>query len=177
MVKTERLELVSLEMGFSDDLYKVWGDYDVIKYTNNALLNSPEECYEKLVGWLEMHRDLKGSNKFAIITDGIIIGIAGFPVIDHENFKCGFFYQIMKTYWNHGYGQEAAKGMLSYIYKIHKNAEVIADVVVDNTASVKILNKLGFQQTGIEEKGFKRNGMELDIYHFEMKKMPNILWK
>lgn len=177
MIKTERLELVPLEISFSDDLYKIWGDNDVIKYTNNALLNSPQECYEKLVGWLQMHKDSKGPNKFAIIADDKIIGIAGFPVIDQEYFRCGFFYQLMKVYWNHGYGQEVAKGMLSYLYKVHQNAEVIADVVADNTASVKILNKLGFQQTGIEEKGFKRNGMESDIYHFEMNKMPNILWK
>jgi hypothetical protein len=38
--------------------------------------------------------------------------------------------------------------------------------MVNNSASVKIPTKLGFPKTLIEEKGFKKNGMESDIIYF-----------
>lgn len=168
MITTPHLNLVPLTNTFSQEIINLWGDYEVIKYTNSTLLKSPEECHNKLSEWLPMYNDNDGPNKFAILLEGNMIGIIGYPVLDNDNFKCGFFYQLMKAYWGKGYGYEAAKAMISYLYQLHTNASIIADAVDDNLASIKILNKLGFTQVGIEQKGFKKNGMERDIYHFEM---------
>jgi ribosomal-protein-alanine N-acetyltransferase len=111
-----------------------------------------------------------GPNKFAILLNENFIGIAGFPVIDNDNFKCGFFYQIIRDFWGNGYGFEAAEALLNYIYEKHPQASIIADAVVDNPGSLKILSKLGFSQTSIEEKGFKKNGLEIDIVHFNLER-------
>ena len=86
----------------------------------------------------------------------------------NDNFKCAFFYQIIEEYWGNGYALEAAQGVLNYIFEKHSNAYVIADAVALNIASIKILNKLGFKQVFIEENGFKNNGMEIDLVHFEI---------
>ena len=59
-------------------------------------------------------------------------------------------------------------GVLNYIFENHPNAYVIADAVVLNIASINILNKLGFKQTFIEENGFKNNGLEIELVHFEI---------
>ena len=168
MLKTKRLSLVPLSKEYAKDLIRIWGDYEVIKYTYNALTKTQEECLEKLINWLPLHRDNSGPNKFGILLNNDLIGIAGFPVIDNNNFKCGFFYQISREYWGNGYGFEVANALLNYILKKHPNAVVIADAVIYNPASIKILTKLGFSQTCIEENGFKNNGMELDIVHFEL---------
>lgn len=168
MIKTKRLSLVPLSNEYYKDLIELWGDYEVIKYTYSTLAKTQEECLEKLIGWLPLRRDNSGPNKFAILLDDKLIGIAGFPVIDNDNFKCGFFYQIIREYWGNGYAFEAANELLNYIFEKHPHAEVIADAVVNNPASVKILTKLGFSQKYIEEKGFRNNDMELDIIHFDL---------
>lgn len=168
MIKTKRLSLFPLSNEYSKDLIELWGDYDVIKYTYNTLIKTQEECLEKLINWLPLHRDNLGTNKFAILLNDKLIGIAGFPVIDNDNFKCGFFYQISREYWGNGYGFEVANSLLNYIFEIHPHAVVIADAVINNPASIKILTKLGFTQTSIEKKGFKNNGMQLDIVHFHL---------
>lgn len=166
MIKTERLSLVPLSKEYSKDIIKIWGDFDIIKYTNKTLITKPEECVVKFNNWLTLSKDNLGHNKFAILLNNNFIGVAGFPVIDNDNFKCGFFYQIIKEYWNNGYGFEVANALIKYIFEKHPNGVVIAGAVVNNTANIKILSKLGFSQTGIEKKGFKNNGMELDMVHF-----------
>lgn len=168
MIKTERLSLVPLSLDYSKEILRLWGDFEVIKYTNRTLISTEEECRENLSSWLTLHKDNLGPNKFAILLDDKLIGIAGFPLIDNNNFKCGFFYQIIRAYWGKGYGFEAANALLKYIFDKHQAAVIIADVVVSNIASIKILTKLGFSKTGIEEKGFKNNGMELDVVNFEI---------
>lgn len=168
MIKTKRLLLVPLSKEYSKDLIKLWGDYEVIKYTHSTLIKTEEECHVRLAHWLTLHKDNLGPNKFAVLFNNNLIGIAGFPVLDNDNFKCGFFYQIIRQYWNNGYGFETATALLSYILENHPNAVVIADAVVDNPASIKILTKIGFCKTCIEEKGFENNGMQLDIIHFNL---------
>jgi ribosomal-protein-alanine N-acetyltransferase len=170
MIKAKRITLVPLSQDHSKDLIKLWGDYDVIKYTYSTLSKTEEECNEKLENWLQLRKDNLGPNKFAILLNENFIGIAGFPVIDNDNFKCGFFYQIIRDFWGNGYGFEAAEALLNYIYEKHPQASIIADAVVDNPGSLKILSKLGFSQTSIEEKGFKKNGLEIDIVHFNLER-------
>ena len=168
MIKTERLQIVPLEDKYVEDIFQLWGDFEVIKYTYNKLLSSIEDCHIRLNDWLSMHKDNLGANKFIILLNNKMIGIIGFPVIDNDDFKCGLFYQIKEEYWGKGYAFEAAQGVLNYIFEKHSNAYVIADAVVLNIASIKILNKLGFKQIFIEENGFKNNGMEIDLVHFEI---------
>ena len=170
MIITERLEIVPLDEKYVEELYELWGDYEVIKYTYNNLLKSPQECHNRLVNWLDLRKDNDGPNKFAILLKGKMIGIIGYPVIESDNFKCGFFYQLIKSYWGKGYTYEAARAVIAYIFQLHADATIIAEAVTDNIASVRILNRLGFVQTGIQQKGFKNNSLELDIYQFELHK-------
>lgn len=168
MIKTERLQMVPLEDKYLGDVFQLWGNFEVIKYTYNKLLSSIEDCHKRLNNWLPMHKDNIGPNKFAVLLDDRMIGIVGFPVIDNDNFKCALFYQIKEEYWGKGYALEATQGVLNYILEKHPNACVIADAVVLNIASIKVLDKLGFKQVLIEENGFKNNGMEIDLVHFEI---------
>lgn len=43
-------------------------------------------------------------------------------------------------YWGKGYGTETTKGMLEYYFNVLKTEKVIADVNIENVASIKILN-------------------------------------
>ena len=100
MIKTERLSLVPLSKEYSKDIIKIWGDFDVIKYTNKTLITEPEDCVAKFNNWITLSKDNLGPNKFAVLLNYGFIGVSRFPVIYNDNFKCGFFYQIIKEYWN-----------------------------------------------------------------------------
>lgn len=170
MIKTRRLMLVPISMEYSEDLLQLWSDLDAIKYTNAQLITKLSESRERIALWLEKYIDQDRPNHFAVLLDRKAIGVAGFPVINHDDFQCGFYYHIVKKHWGKGYGSEIAVALLKFIYENYPNATVFADVVSDNSASIAILKKIGFIQTHVEEGGFKNNGMNLDLVHFRMKR-------
>ena len=168
MITTKRLKLVPINIEHSKDLFELWSDFDVIKYTYAQLITTQIESHERIALWLEKYIDPNCPNIFAILLGNRAIGVAGFPIINHDEFQCGFFYQIVKKHWGKGYASEVAKALLEYIFKSHPNSTVFADAVTVNPASVTILKKIGFIRTHIEESGFKNNGMNLDLIHFKI---------
>lgn len=168
MIQTARLRLIPLELYHYPEVFQLWSRHEVIRFTYSTLIKTPEECRERLADWLPQYSAPDGANKFAIFHGNEFIGIAGFPMFRHEELTCGFFYQIVPEFWGNGYASEAAAGMLTSLLESHPNVMVIADAVEANPASIRILQKLGFVQTKREEKGFKNNGMELDILHFRL---------
>lgn len=49
------------------------------------------------------------------------------------------------------------------------NAKILlADAVIVNPGSIKILEKIGMEMTKMDDNGFKHNGLVLDIYHYKL---------
>jgi len=44
MLKTDRLELVGFDVKYANDLFELWSDFEVIKYTFTPLITSVDEC-------------------------------------------------------------------------------------------------------------------------------------
>jgi ribosomal-protein-alanine N-acetyltransferase len=169
MITTKRLELIPVDNKYSKDLFLLWNDFDVIKYTNATLIKTQNECNERIRLFIDNYTDWDYPNNFLILLDNRAIGIAGFPVISKEKSEFGFYYQLIKSCWNKGYASEAASALIKYIYNKYKKAVIYADALPVNPASIKILQKLGFEQIKFDKKGFKKNGFELDIFHFKYK--------
>lgn len=171
MIRTNRLILTPISMEHSEDLFELWSDFEVIKYTNAQLITKLSESRERITLWLEKYIDPKCPNHFAVLLDKKAIGITGFPIINHDDFQCGFYYHFARKYWGKGYGSEAAEALLGYIFKNYPNATIFADTVSVNPASIAILKKIGFIQTYLEEGVFNNNGMKLDLVHFKIERI------
>ncbi|MGL4762236.1 MAG: GNAT family N-acetyltransferase [Sarcina sp.] len=166
MIYTERLRLVPIDICYASNIFEIWSDYEVIKYTNIKLMTEISQCEDTMNFLVNEKTDWEYPNNFVVLKGDKAIGLIGFPIIDKESFEFGFYYQIAKEYWWKGYTSEMANAMLNYIFKEYSNATVIATAVVVNIASKKILTKLGFKETHIEKEGF--NG--LDLIHYKYKK-------
>lgn len=68
-----------------------------------------------------------------------LIGICGVLKNDEEEDEIA--YRIIETFWGNGFGTEITKGLIDYCFTTMKSDLITADVCVDNTRSVKILNK------------------------------------
>ena len=163
---TERLALLPLTVLYAQDMLKLWNDPNVIRYMNLTVHNRPSECRARIKRLLGAN--LRGGcpNHFVLMAGEEVIGLAGFPLDREEELSFGFYYLLRKKYWGMGYALEAASRVLAYLFEQYPRATVYADSVADNTASVAILKRLGFQETRREEGGFTKNGMEQDILHF-----------
>lgn len=165
MICTERLKLVPIDICYAPEIFEIWSDYEVIKYTNIKLMSEFSQCEETIKFLIDERTDWDYLNNFVVLLEGKAIGLIGFPVVNKENLEFGLYYQIAKGYWNRGYTTEVARAVLNYIFKAYPNAKVIASAVSVNTASKKILTKLGFKETHIEKEGF--NGLDLIHYKYE----------
>lgn len=167
-MNTNNLTLVPLSIEYAEELLPLWSDYDVIKYTYTTQLSTVKQCEDRIFEMV--NREPSETVKdFVILFNGEVIGIAGTPIIDEEARETAFYYQLKRNYWGEGFGYETAKAILNYALKeLHMNV-VYADAAVANSASIRILRKLGFEETHIEHKGFRKNGMEMNLIHFVMK--------
>lgn len=165
MIKTERLELVEFETKYAVDLYELWSDFEVIKYTYMPLLNSVDQCTEKIHMFID-HTDKETVNNFIILRENKAIGIIGSPIMDKAHAEFGFYYQIARKYWGNGYVSEAVMAFMEHIYKHFPNAKFYAEVVSENSASIAILKKAGFLEATTVKDGFTLNGFKLDLIKF-----------
>ena len=61
-------------------------------------------------------------------------------------------YQIHRTFWNNGYGTEAARNCLEYGFNKLELNEIYIHTYVKNLPSIKIAEKLGMIKTAEYEK-------------------------
>lgn len=84
-----------------------------------------------------------GLARYAVVrkSAGDLIGFCGFKDIGaYIDFGWRYKYKV----WGRGYGTEAAKAVLNYGSEVLDLTDIIAGAAVENAASVKIIQKLGF---------------------------------
>jgi ribosomal-protein-alanine N-acetyltransferase len=163
MIKTKRLELVKDDVKYASDLFELWNDFEVIKYTYTPLLTTIDECIN-LIERRISRADKDFTDSFVILLNNKAIGIIGCPSVDKVFF--GFYYQLSRKNWGCGYATEAASAVKNYLMNKYPNAIIKAEAVSINPTSIAVLKKIGLKQTHIEEKGFRRNNLELDLIRF-----------
>ena len=84
---------------------------------------------------------------------GTLMGWCGFGLRDGH---IDFGYRFAKPFWGKGLGSEVAQAVLAYGMAQYQFARCTAAVLVENTASVRILEKLGFRAESYTEQHGKR---------------------
>lgn len=116
--------------------------------------------------WLEAMRASPEelSEDFVIEYRGNVIGKVGAYRLPE------FGFILHPDHWGLGLGYEAASAVVAHIFAT-RNVEVLrADVDPRNDASRKLLAKLGFIETGTEERTFCINGVWADSIYLELRR-------
>ena len=93
---------------------------------------------------------------------GRIIGVVGIEGIDRHNRKAEIGYWLGKKYWRQGIAFEAVSLVLKYLFGTLRMKRVYAHVFPGNTASERLLLRLGFQFEGMERASRFRRGRWMD---------------
>lgn len=141
----------------ADRLLPIWSDEDVIKFTNIQSPCTLEDVQNRI-------NRLKSSDIFVVIQNGDAIGIIGCPWINKEKLQYGIFYQFSKSAWGKGVATASMKWLLQFMEHKYINPTLFADVVVDNVASERILNRFSFKL--ISENLFERNGVKMKVHNY-----------
>ena len=84
----------------------------------------------------------------------VLIGTGGYkgPPADDSTVEIG--YTVASEYQRKGYATEASRGLVSHAFKFPEVRRVVAETLMELTASIGVLEKLGFRFVGEgEEKG------------------------
>ena len=145
-LETERLILRPLKISDAQEVFDSWtNDSEVAKYVRWNVNNSPAETIDT---WLCDADEAAQSN--TVYDWGIIyketseiIGSGGVLYNEDEDiFEIG--YVVAKRYWGQGIATEAARRFVKFAKDELNLAKLSAKHATENTASGKILQKLGF---------------------------------
>ncbi len=141
-LETTRLRLRPLEAGDREALFRVYAEPQV----SRNLLIQPRSLAEfrrpfhlmidlasTLGMWVIIHKQ-----------DDRLIGRCGFyPCSELPDEPPELAYLLSKDYWGIGLGTEAARRCVDYAFTAHAWPEIVAMARVENTASARVLRKLG----------------------------------
>lgn len=163
-IDTKRLHIRSIESTQEDvdRITSLLGDAEVMEKYHIGLPPPADKSRARIAKWLERWQHNNPYSALAVFgneTDEflgvVVLGLNGTPG------ESQLSYLFHPRYWNQGYGTEAVSSLLEYATATIEEGhtldgkpleKVVATSRVDNPASLRILEKVGMQRVGTEEK-------------------------
>ncbi|HEY3927738.1 MAG TPA: GNAT family N-acetyltransferase [Candidatus Koribacter sp.] len=145
------------------------GDPMVTRWTSWGP-NTPEMTASVLQFWgAERRREPRAEWPIAIIDrkDSTLIGGTGLTV----NWELGdaeFGYVLRRSAWNCGFATEAGAAVIEWGLDHLCLNRIVAHCSLENAASMRVLEKLGFQRQGGAKEFQKKNGEKLSFRVFSL---------
>lgn len=117
-------------------------DPEVIKYTGDVPFKNIDAAREFLEKYDQYEK--YGMGRMAVIEKETheFLGWCGLKYApDLCEYDIGF--RFFKKYWNKGYATETSKAFIDYGFNTLKLNEIVGRAVLENTASVRVLQKIG----------------------------------
>jgi len=150
VIETERLILKELKDNHALDIFEYFSDEEVLEYYDIYPLTEIEEA-EKLISVLENRFKKQKGIRWGISlkSSGKIIGTCGYHNLDKESFKAEIGYELSREYWRQGIMKEALGAIISFGFKEMELNRIEALVELENSSSIKLLEKLRFREEGL----------------------------
>jgi RimJ/RimL family protein N-acetyltransferase len=171
MLETERLVLRNWQESDVDHYLVLAGDvgYHCFSRPGRFMVHNSKEARAKVRERMLLF-DRRGLGKFPIFLKGHglketgeFIGTCGIEPFDLDGqAEVELGYRLCLKFWGKGYAREAAAAMLKYGFGDLKLTRIMAFVLPQNRASVRILEKLGFQYL----RDFIHAGLSHRLYEF-----------
>ena len=166
-IKTERLLLRPCRPEDGPRLCELIGVWDVAKMLARVPHPYPEGAAEQ---WIATHDRLRraGAYPFAACRDGELIGSFGIEDPRENGLELGYWIGV--PYWGQGFATEAAQAVVDFAFKWLVRDHLRAAHLVENTASARVLAKLGFVATGHGACESRARGAALDCIRLILKR-------
>jgi RimJ/RimL family protein N-acetyltransferase len=174
-VETDRFILREMVPTDLDGLFALDSDPEVHRYLGNQPVNDKNKLIE-IIRFIRKQYVDNGIGRWAIIDKKTndFIGWSGLKFVteeinNHKNYY-DLGYRIRQKYWGQGFGTETAIASLNYAFHTLQIPAVYAAASIDNVASNRILQKVGFHF--IET--FYYTDIECNWYRIDQKNFQSI---
>jgi len=166
-LNTSRLSLRWIRAADVDDFYAVYSNPEVMRYWSTPPLTN-KDAASKLID--EIHEGIERDDMLkwgiALRSNDKLIGSVTLFHIDATHRRAEIGYAQGRAYWGQGYMQEALKAVLNYAFEVLNLHRIEADVDPRNAASVRTLERLGFQREGYLRERWQVNGEIQDAFYY-----------
>lgn len=181
-IRTERLQLREARKGDLDDFHEFLSNRDAMRYwawPTHTTIDRTRSYLNEM-----MRSSTNGDVEFVIVLPGSspldhpsstaaskekVIGTAG--IFDEANGEIELM--LHRDYWGHGYMSEALSAMIPIFWQ-RGLEKLVADVDPRNEGSIKVLNQIGFVQTGSAKNTCETDIGWCDSLYLELRR-PSIL--
>lgn len=135
----------------------------------NQLRNYFPHPYTETDGqaWLETMQATEPPVNFAIEADGVFaggIGLVQGSDVYARSAELGYW--IGAAHWGRGIASEAVRQLVEHGFRHFDIVRIHADIFASNPASMRVLEKNGFQMEGVRRKAVWKNGLLMDAYTY-----------
>lgn len=150
----------------------------VAKYANNRKiweqvrdqLPHPYKL-EDAEGFIRMVNERQPPNAFAIVIEGEAAGAIGVhPQNDVYRYSAELGYWLGEPFWGRGLMTEIVKGVVGIAFERFNIWRIYAGVFSSNPASMRVLEKAGFQKEGLLRQATFKDGKVLDEVRYALLK-------
>lgn len=145
-IRTARLLLRRPRLDDLEAMFEMMSDPVAMRYWSTL----PHADREVTRLWLEQKiaRTADGGEDFVIEHEGRVIGDVGAGRLPD------FGFMLLQDCWGKGFATEASRAFIDHAFRNTAATELRADVDPRNTASLRVLDRLGFVETGRAERTF-----------------------
>jgi ribosomal-protein-alanine N-acetyltransferase len=167
---TERLLLRAFHEGDAEPLYPLAANPNITRFTLWEAHRSIEET-QAFVRDYALTRYREGMPEPYAVTllkdpESRPIGAAGCFWVSPPNHIMEVGYWIAEPYWGFSFAGEAVTAVVDLAFSAYDVERVQARVIVGNQASIRVLEKLGFQREGLHRSALFRRGRFEDLLMF-----------
>lgn len=167
-LETDRLDLIEIKEDHLKDLYTLFSNKEVVRYYNLLPYRSLTDG-QKFIDWYRTRFEEKLAIRWGIALKGSrnIIGTIGFNNYTYKH-KAQIGYDLQQAYWNKGYISEALNKVVDFGFENLEINRIEAEIMVGNTASEKVLQKLHFTKEGVLRHWMFWNEQYFDIIMYSL---------
>lgn len=152
-VETERLLLRSWRIGDAAFHRQLWAERDPRVPAHRRLTRDGHPSVAEMEAWLRGYEQVPAPGLLVVQRKGseTVLGYCGLienSVSHPEEPELAF--EFLRVFWNHGYATEAAGAVVNQA-RACGYRHLVSTVRAWNTASLRVLGKLGFVSTGEQE--------------------------
>jgi RimJ/RimL family protein N-acetyltransferase len=157
ILETKRLVLRKWTDADCGALLEILSNAEVVRHVDDGKPFSPKKTQEFLETMKKSAHE-NGFCRWKVIekSSGEIIGSCGFGRVE-ETKEIELGYLLAQKHWGKGYATEIAGATLDHGFNKLGFREIIALTDLENTASQKVLEKIGFKVRGLEIIGGEEN--------------------
>ncbi|KJH71904.1 GNAT family N-acetyltransferase [Aliterella atlantica] len=164
VLETQRLLLRSLNLNDAVDIFEYAADPQVSQYATwsaHQSINQSKQFIESVIAQYRNHQ--LAAWGIVCKADNKVIGTCGFTNWIATARRAEIGYALSSKYWGQGYMPEAVRLLFGFGFCLMKLNRIEAKCVIANTASARVMEKVGMQFEGILRQDLLAKGSFYDV--------------